>query len=95
MNNLGLWLTKKTMGHKFWALDSVNNSELWMTLMTPGHELKALDTMNIMVDLKNLGSLAGGFRCYEHVRVMDDMNKLRSHELKPLDTMNFSRLWTI
>ena len=83
------------MGHKLWPLDGVKNSGLWITLMTPGYELKALDTMNIMVDLKNLGSLAGGFRCYEHVRVMDDMNNLGSHELRPLDTMNHSSLWMI
>ena len=45
-----------------------------------------------MVDLKNPRSLTKGFRCYEHVRVMDDMNKLGCRELRPIDTMNSSRL---
>ena len=40
-------------------------------------------------------SLAQAFKFYEHVRVMDDMNNLGSCELKPLDTMNRSSLWTI
>ena len=48
-----------------------------------------------MVDLKILGLSTEGFRCYEHVRVMDDMNNLGSRELRALDTMNPSMLWMI
>ena len=43
-----------------------------------------------MVDLKNPRSSVEGFRCYEHVRVMDDMNNLGSRELKAIDDMNDS-----
>ena len=38
------------------------------------------------------GSLAQGFGCYEQLKVVDDMNDLGSHELRPLDAMNSSRL---
>ena len=48
-----------------------------------------------MVDFRNLGSSTEGFRWCDDVRVMDDMNNLRSYELRPLDTMNNSRLWMI
>ena len=40
-------------------------------------------------------SLVQSFKCYEHVRVMDDMNNLECCELKSLDTMNRLRLWMI
>ena len=48
-----------------------------------------------MVDIKDSGSLAQGFRRYEQLRVVDDMNDLRSHELSPVDAINHSRLWMI
>ena len=54
-----------------------------------------------MDDMKNYGSWvrdvddindvvlwAQGFRFYEQVKVVDDMNDSRSHELRPLDAMN-------
>ena len=31
-------------------------------------------------------------RFYKELKVMDDMNDSGSHELKPLDAMNYSRL---
>ena len=34
-------------------------------------------------------------RFYKELKVMDDMNDSGSHELKPLDTMNYSGLWMI
>ena len=52
-----------------------------------------------MVDLKNPGSLAKGFRCYEQVKVVDEMNDSWScaqdsksyEQLKTIDDMNNSR----
>ena len=44
------------------------------------------------------GSWAQGFRFYEQLRVVDDMNDLGSHELKPLNAMNnlgLGMIWTI
>ena len=38
--------------------------------------------------MNNYASLAQASKFYEHVRAMDDMNNLGSHELRPLDTMN-------
>ena len=57
--------------------------------MTLGHELKA------MVDLNDFGLLAQGFRCYEQLIVMDDMNNSGFYELRPLDAMNNIGLWMI
>ena len=36
--------------------------------------------------------LAQGSRCYEHPRVMDDMNDLGSLELRSIDVLYISRL---
>ena len=48
-----------------------------------GHELRALKN-----HMNNSKSEAQGSRCYEQLRVMDDMNNLGSYELRPLDSMN-------
>ena len=32
-------------------------------------------------------------RCYKQVKIVDDMNDSGSHEIKPLNAMNRSRLW--
>ena len=45
--------------------------------------------------MKDSGSLAQGSRRYEQLRVVNDMNHLGSHELRPIDAMNHSRLWMI
>ena len=38
-------------------------------------------------------SYAQGSRFYDQLRVVDDMNDLRSSDLRPLDAMTISRLW--
>ena len=50
--------------------------------MTSSRELK------VVVDMKDSESCAQGFRCYELLRVLDDMKDSRSSYLRPLDAMN-------
>ena len=38
------------------------------------------------------GSLVHDFRCYEQLKVMDDMKELGSYEFMPLNNTNNSRL---
>ena len=64
---------------------------LWLTSMTMGHELRALNAMN-RDDRSYFELLDHGFRCYEQLRVMDDMNESGSYEFGPLDHTNSSRL---
>ena len=45
-----------------------------------------------MVNMKDSTPCAQGSRCYEQLKVLDDMNDSRSHDLRPLDAMNNSRL---
>ena len=45
-----------------------------------------------MVDKNESGLWAQGSRCYEQLKVIDDMNDLGS-ELKALNAMKSSRLW--
>ena len=45
--------------------------------------------------MKESGSWAQGFKRYEQLRVINDMNDLGLHELRPIDAMNRSRLWMI
>ena len=47
MNNLGLWLTRRTSSCELRALDDMHNLRLSMIRKTPSHEFKALDGMNI------------------------------------------------
>ena len=48
-----------------------------------------------MDDMSYYGLLAKGFECDDQLKVVDDMNDSGSHELKPLDGMNKSRVWMI
>ena len=43
--------------------------------------------------MNDSASLAQASKCYVQVKVADDMNDSRSHELRPLDAMNSSGLW--
>ena len=43
-------------------------------------------------DINNSRSCGQGYRCYEHIRVIDDMNDF-GHELKKINAMNNSDLW--
>ena len=90
MNNSGLWMTWTNQGYELKALDVINNSSLGMIGMTSGHELRALDAMNNSRLWLICKSWAHGFRCYELLGVVDDMNNLRSYKLKPLGAMNSS-----
>ena len=42
-------------------------------------------------DINNSRSCGQGYRCYEHIRVIDDMNDF-GHELKKINAMNNSDL---
>ena len=42
----------------------------------------------VVVDMNDFKSWTQGFKCYEKLRVVDDMNNLGSCELRPLDAMN-------
>ena len=95
MNNSGLWMTWTTQGRQLRALDVMNNSNLWMTGMTPDHELRALDVMNNSRLWLICTLWAHGFGCYELLKVVDDMNDLRSYKLKPLGALHSSWLWMI
>ena len=46
-----------------------------------------------MVYMNNSELWAQGSRCYEELRVVDDMNDSGYHELKALDALNSVRLW--
>ena len=48
-----------------------------------------------MDDMSYCGLLAQGFQCDDQLKVVDHMNYLGSHELKPLDGMNKSGVWMI
>ena len=41
-----------------------------------------------MVNMNDSELWAQGSRCYEQLKVMDDMNSLGSYEMRPLDAMN-------
>ena len=45
--------------------------------------------------MNNSTSSTEGSISYEQLKFVDDMNDLRSRELKPLNVMNRSRMWTI
>ena len=44
-------------------------------------------------DINDYGSYAKGFKCYEQLKAVDDVNNSRSYELMALNAMNNSRLW--
>ena len=62
--------------------------------MTKGHKLRAPHAMNNLrlIDMNDSMFSDQGSRCYEQLRVMDDMNDLGSLELQSLDVLNISRL---
>ena len=43
-------------------------------------------------DINDYGSYAKGFKCYEQLKAVDDVNNSRSYELMALNAMNNSRL---
>ena len=47
---------------------------------------------NSIVGIKDFKLCASSFRCYQQLRVVDDINDSRSHDLKLLDAMNNSIL---
>ena len=49
----------------------------------------------MVLDRKDTGSRAQGYRSYEHLKVVLDMNDLGSHELRLLDAMNRLGLWML
>ena len=98
-------MTWRTPSRELRALYAMNNSELWLTRTSLSHELKALYAMNNsrfwVMSYSRLSAYS--FWCYEELRVLEDMNELGSHELKPLydeqlrvvDDMNDSWLWAM
>ena len=48
-----------------------------------------------MEDMNDSVSWAQGSKCYEQLKVVDNMNNSRSHELKLLDFKNDSLFWKI
>ena len=48
-----------------------------------------------MEDMNDSVSWAQGSKCYEQLKVVDNMNNSRSHELKLLDFKNGSLFWKI
>ena len=46
----------------------------------------------VVIYVKDSKSCAQGSRCYELLRILDDMNISRSYDLRPLDVMTNSRL---
>ena len=73
----------KRVNYKLW------NSTFWVVIRLQMLWTRDLDDMSYSV----LWNQA--FRCHEQLRVLDDMKDSRSHELKPLDAMNNSKLWII
>ena len=66
------WLTSKIPSREIRALEVMHNLRLSMTRKTLGHELRVVD------DMKDFGSRAQGFRYYEQLKVVVDMNNSRS-----------------
>ena len=100
INSLRLWMIWMILAREPKALYVMNWSGLWMTWMTKGHKLRAPHAMNNLrlIDMNDSMLSAQGSRCYEQLRVVDDMNNLGSYELWSLDALNNSRLrmiWTI
>ena len=99
MNRLGLWMTWTILYHKLNAQNAMNNSGLRMTRTTMTHELWALDAMN-SIGLYMLW-IAQDYRCYEQLKVVDEMNKSRSwaqaskwyDHFKVVVDLNDSRWW--
>ena len=75
MNNSRSLMKWSTLGHELKALDAMNSLELWITLANMAHELCAL---NAMVDLNDSRLWVPSFRCYEQLRVVDDIKDSRS-----------------
>ena len=79
-------MTWRTPGRELRALYAMNSLELWLTRTSLSHELEALYAMNnSRFWVMSYSSLSAySFLCYEELRVLEDMNELGSHELKPL-----------
>ena len=96
MHNLRLSMIRNTIGRELRALNAINRLGLSMPLKTLDRELKALDTMNsAMDDMGHSRLWDQSSRCYKVLKVMDEMNDSGSHELKPLDVMNYLGSWMI
>ena len=52
----------------------MDNLGLCMTRTTLGRELRTLDTMNNFVDMNDSESWDQGSKCYEQLRIVDDMS---------------------
>ena len=44
--------------------------------------------LKVVYDMTESGSCGPSSRCYKQLRVVDDMNNSRSHELMALDSMD-------
>ena len=69
-------------GHR--ALNAMNSLGLFMTWMTLGRVLRAPDAMKTQ-----------GYGCFKQLSIMNYMNDLISHELRPLYAMSSLGLWMI
>ena len=56
---------------------------------------KFYEQLKAVNDINYSSSWAEGYGCYEQLSIMDDMNELGSHEVKPLDAMYNSNLLMI
>ena len=90
LNNSWLWMTWTTLGRELKALYAMNSSRQWLTWMTLGHEPRALEILWTAQGYcwHDYRSWSQGSRCYEQLRVRDDMTNSRSNELRHLDAMN-------
>ena len=62
----------------------INDFESWAQGFRWYEQLKGVDDMSYS---KSWGQ---GYGCYEQLNIVDGINDLGSHELTPLDAMNFS-----
>ena len=94
VTKFGSWAQRSRCYEQRKVMDDMNDMNDF------GHELRALDVMKnsgLWMTWMTLG-WAQRLRCFEQHKVVDDKNNYRSRELRPLDSMNISRLrmiWTI
>ena len=88
----------KDLGHGLSGLNSMNSLGLLMRWRTPIHVFRALNSMNTlktMDDMCHSRSWAKGYEYLEQLSIVNDMNDLISHELRPWDAMSSLGLWMI
>ena len=90
MNSSGLWMTWATQGHKLRSCEWYE----WLGIMW-AKSFRSYEFLRPLVHMNDSRSWAHGSRCYDQLKVVDEMIKLQSRVLRSLDYMNNLGLWMI